>query len=276
MEVPVDPKVVNLHLLDACDFRCAHCFAHFGADKTLYCGQWKAIVDNILNGMAVERFNLAGGEPLLYSSLEELAEHIRSRGSAVSLITNGRLLSPQRIDRLVSCGVSMIGLSIDSAQESTLHALGRRTETGKILDPGRCLKLCEHIRARGIALKINTVVSRINHTEDLGSFIKTASPCRWKILKIKSFRNDRFDNSPLMISDAEFDSFVRRHHGVPVRRVVEWTMAGAYIMVDAMGNLIDTESCNNTPAANLLAEDFAGAFRRLNFNYRTYNARYVA
>jgi hypothetical protein len=183
----MNPMVVNLHLLDACDYRCAHCFAHFGANKTLRCEQWKTIVDNILNGMAVERFNLADGEPLLY-----------------------------------------------------------------------------------------TVVSKLNYTEDLGSFIRAASPERWKIFKMKTFQSNLFDNSHLVISDAQFDSFVRRHQEIPVRRVIERTMAGTYIMADAMGNLVDTESYDNTPVANLLTEDFSSAFRRLHFDYGTYNMRYVA
>ena len=57
--------VINLHLLNACDFRCAHCFAHFSDGKTMPCSEWKAVVDNIMDGVTVERFNLAGGEALL-------------------------------------------------------------------------------------------------------------------------------------------------------------------------------------------------------------------
>ena len=266
--------VVNLHLLDACNFRCAHCFAHFGANKTLSSGQWKAIVDNIMEDMAVERFNLAGGEPLLYSGLAALADHIRARGSEVSLITNGYRLSPQKARLLKEHGVSMIGLSIDSANPATLHALGRHTPAGDLLDPHRCLDICGHIKALGMKLKINTVVSGLNHTEDMSSFIRAAAPLRWKILKMKAFRNRLFDNSSLDIDDSQFDSFVSRHRALP--RIAERTMAGAYIMVDAFGNLVDTRSSDNTPAANLLEESFSEAFRRLEFDYGTYNARYAA
>jgi radical S-adenosyl methionine domain-containing protein 2 len=266
--------VVNLHLLDACDFRCAHCFAHFGAKKPLSSGQWKTIVDNILEGMKVERFNLAGGEPLLYSGLATLADHIRARGSEVSLITNGYGLSPQRLRLLKERGVSMIGLSIDSANPATLRALGRHTPAGDVLDPLRCLDLSGRIKALGMKLKINTVVSRLNYAEDMNAFIRAASPLRWKILKMKAFRNRLFDNTSLDIGDSQFDAFVFRHRAVP--HIAERTMAGAYIMVDAFGNLVDTRSSGNTPAANLLEESFSEAFGRLEFDYGTYNARYAA
>jgi hypothetical protein len=37
--------VVNLHLLDACNFRCTFCFARFNAKKTLSCDLWKTILE---------------------------------------------------------------------------------------------------------------------------------------------------------------------------------------------------------------------------------------
>jgi len=266
--------VVNLHLLDACDFRCAHCFAHFDAKKTLPCKNWQGIVDNIIDSTKVERFNLAGGEPLLYRSLEELSDYIRSKGSEVSIITNGYSLSDQKIDFLGECGVSMIGLSIDSPNAATLRKLGRCTTSGNILDPDRCISLSRRIRARGMSLKINSVISQLNYTEDFSSFIREAQPCRWKLLKMKEFKNDSFDNSSLMITDAQFDNFVQRHRNIP--HIGERTMANAYIMVDAFGNLVDTGSNDNSPVADLQSVSFRDAFSRLNFDYGIYQQRYVA
>ena len=266
--------IINLHLLDACDFRCTHCFAHFGTRKTLSCKDWRTIVDNIMESINVERFNLAGGEPLLYGGLAELVEYIRSKGKAVSIITNGYSLSDQKIDLLSEYGVSMIGLSIDSPNASTLRKLGRCTASGNILDPDRCVSLCRRIRARDISLKINTVISQLNWTEDFSSFIRYALPSRWKLLKIKEFKNDFFDNTSLLINNTQFNNFILRHRSIP--HVVEMTMANSYIMIDAFGNLVDTSSNDNTPVANLLSVSFRDAFVRLKFDYDTYYARYAA
>jgi len=266
--------VINLHVLDACDFRCAHCFAHFDATKVLPCKEWKAIVDNIMGGVHVERFNLAGGEPLLYRDLAELADYIRSRGCEVSIITNGYSLSEQKIDFLSECGVSMVGLSIDSPNAATLYKLGRHTARGDILSPERCLNICRRIRERGMALKINTVVSRLNYAEDFSGFMKAAAPNKWKLLKIKEFRNDFFDNTPLLINDVQYYGFVQRHRAIP--HIVERTMANAYIMVDAFGNLVDTGSNDNSPIADLRKVDFRDAFSRMEFDYDTYQSRYAA
>jgi len=67
---------------------------------------------------------------------------------------------------------------------------------------------------------------------------------------------------------------VARHAHVP--HIAEETMANAYIMVDASGNLIDTGSSNLRPVANLLEEKFSGAFQRMRFDYETYSKRYAA
>jgi len=266
--------VINLHITDACNFNCKHCFAHFGAKRNLTVNEWKTIVDNTLENCNVRRFNLAGGEPLLYGDISELSDYIRSKGSEVSIITNGFNLSEKKIDQLAKCGISMIGLSIDSANPQTLKKLGRNTASGNVLEPERCVNLCRYIRKKGISLKINTVVSLLNYTEDLNSFIMEASPDRWKILKIKKLENCHFNNTALLISDAQFDSFVNCHNKVP--RIVERNMANTYIMVDAFGNLIDTDSGKNTPVANLLNDSFCKAFSQMNFDYENYRVRYAA
>ncbi|GHU92858.1 hypothetical protein FACS189479_02940 [Spirochaetia bacterium] len=265
--------IVNLHLLDACNYQCAHCFAHFGASHTLSCGQWKKIVDNILSDMDVERFNLAGGEPLLYSGLTELSEYIRDRGSAVSVITNGYNLSSDKLRKLKAGGVSMIGMSIDSTCSSTLRTMGRRTKTGDVLDPARCLDLCKAIKKAGMSLKINSVISKLNYTEDFSRFIQAAGPARWKIIKMKPFYSARFDNSGITIGEGQFNHFISRHAGIP--HLAERDMANAYILVDAFGNLVDNGSEDNSPVANLLTKEFSSAFSRLKFNYDTYQKRYA-
>jgi radical S-adenosyl methionine domain-containing protein 2 len=124
-----------------------------------------------------------------------------------------------------------------------------------------------------MTLKINSVISRLNYSEDFTAFIRAAAPDRWKLLKMKTFQNSHFDNSPLEISDARFNAFVLRHRAVP--HIVERIMTNAYIMVDAFGNLVDTGSYDNAPVANLLCESFSKSFSRLNFDYDTYQARYI-
>jgi radical S-adenosyl methionine domain-containing protein 2 len=72
--------IVHLHLLKRCSYRCKHCFAHFDSGKTLSVDIWKAVIDTIALDRRVTRFNLAGGEPLLFPDLYELVEYIHQKG----------------------------------------------------------------------------------------------------------------------------------------------------------------------------------------------------
>ena len=62
---------INLHILEACNFRCLQCFSKFGTEKLLPVTDWMKIVDNCLAGADVSEFNIAGGEPMLYPGLVE-------------------------------------------------------------------------------------------------------------------------------------------------------------------------------------------------------------
>ncbi|GHU90916.1 hypothetical protein FACS189476_11360 [Spirochaetia bacterium] len=125
--------VVNLHIHERCNFHCKHCFAHFGSRQTLKVDAWKAIVDRIMIAIPVKRFNLAGGEPLLYDQLSQLIKYIKGMGVEVSIISNGYLMDEWRLDEYLG-KVSMIGVSIDCLSHEGLINIGRCTVDGKSLE----------------------------------------------------------------------------------------------------------------------------------------------
>lgn len=51
--------VVNLHVLENCNFHCKYCFSKFESKKILSLSDWKNIIDNICETIKVERFNIA-------------------------------------------------------------------------------------------------------------------------------------------------------------------------------------------------------------------------
>lgn len=57
---------------------------------------------------------LSGGEPLLHPDLDEIIRHIRRRGAIATLITNGYLLTRERIRRLNRAGLDHLQISIDN------------------------------------------------------------------------------------------------------------------------------------------------------------------
>src|SRR5713101_6839259 len=57
---------------------------------------------------------ISGGEPLLHPELDEIIRRIRQRGMIAGLITNGYLLTVERIERLNQTGLEWLQISIDN------------------------------------------------------------------------------------------------------------------------------------------------------------------
>lgn len=300
---------INLHILEACNFRCRQCFSKFGTEKLLPVKDWEKIVDNCIAGADVAEFNIAGGEPMLYPGLVELVKYIRDKGVKVSLITNGSLMNEEWIKNYAVM-YETIGFSVDSINDETNRKIGRCDRNGKTIPAGRVVELCGLIRkyVPGCRIKINTVVSALNKDEIMFDFIYEIAADRWKILRMKPFQYGNFSNLDIQVSDEGFEEFVERNKektreeekkenrkqkekeaGKEVRTgakarmetarreiVVEPDMKASYVLIDSNGCLLDNAVDEMTPVAvcDCLREDFADGLRRLTLDRERYEARY--
>lgn len=284
---------INLHVLEACNFKCRQCFSKFGTEKLLPMEGWKKIVDNCIAGADVDEFNIAGGEPILYPGLAELVKYIRSKGIKVSLITNGSLMDEKWIKNYARL-YETIGFSVDSLDDETNKKIGRCDRNGKTIPASRIVKLCGMIRkyAPGCRIKINTVVSALNKDEVMSDFIDEIAADRWKILRMKPFQYDGFSNLDIQVSDAEFLRFVEKNRkkdrkeggkeagaGAELAKrevVVEPDMRASYVLIDSNGCLLDNAVDEMTPVAvcDCLREDFADGLKKLTLDRKKYEARY--
>jgi MoaA/NifB/PqqE/SkfB family radical SAM enzyme len=57
---------------------------------------------------------LSGGEPLLHPELDDIIRHIRKHATLAGLITNGYLLTAERVQRLNDAGLDYLQISIDN------------------------------------------------------------------------------------------------------------------------------------------------------------------
>jgi MoaA/NifB/PqqE/SkfB family radical SAM enzyme len=75
----------------------------------------------------------SGGEPMLHPDLDMLIGRVRSNGAIATLITNGYLLTPQRIDGLNKAGLDYLQISIDNVEpdevsKKSLKVLDRKLQ----------------------------------------------------------------------------------------------------------------------------------------------------
>ena len=284
---------INLHILEACNFKCRQCFSKFGTKKLLSVKDWEKIVDNCIAGADVAEFNIAGGEPMLYPGLVELVQYIRDKGVKVSLITNGSLMDEEWIKSYAGM-YETIGFSVDSINDETNRKIGRCDRNGKAIPAGRIVELCGLIRkyAPGCRIKINTVVSALNKDEVMSDFIDKIAADRWKILRMKPFQYGSFSNLDIQVSNEEFEEFVernrerrRKEYGVTAETgietakrevIVEPDMKASYVLIDSNGCLLDNAVDEMTPVVvcDCLREDFTEGLRKLTLDREKYEARY--
>src|SRR5687767_52795 len=158
------PHVVAWNLTKRCNLACSHCYISAGnwhnATGELSLDEVRRIADEILALNPSPVFILSGGEPLLRTDLEAIAEHTSRRGATVVVGTNGTRLTDERIQSLKQAGVSGVAISIDSLNERYhdrfRHGSGALTDTMSAVD-----RLAKH----QLDFIVQTSVTRGNRAE---------------------------------------------------------------------------------------------------------------
>ncbi len=122
------PSKLFLEVTTRCNLRCKMCVKQ-SCDNGIVSGDLTpATFEALKPGLAsLDAVVISGvGEPLLHPLLEtfigEIKAHLPSSGS-VGLQTNGTLLKPGRVERLVSSGLDSICVSVDAVNPDTLASL---------------------------------------------------------------------------------------------------------------------------------------------------------
>ena len=232
--------VVNYHITNRCNYHCTYCFGKFNGQKDPTLDDAQKIICNIAeyftqNNIKDGRINFAGGEPMLYEHLDELIDYASSLGLSVSIVTNGSLLTSERI-RSWQGKVSCIGISIDSIDDTSNIAIGRCCKN-KVVDLPRWAELAKVIHECGIHLKINTVVSRLNLDEDLSELYRVLSPKKIKLFQMHLIDGINDQAKPFEITEREFLTFCERHKAFRSVMVTEpcGSMENSYLMVNPEG-----------------------------------------
>lgn len=243
MESHKIPPCVNWHITKSCNYNCVYCFAKFNGVQGTLPKRIAMRIPEQLKELGVEKLNIAGGEPLLYPHLMDIAKEASRCGLVVSLISNGSLITDQNIGQL-SRHIDWIGLSLDSCDESVQHALGR----GICNHVSQSISKAQIIKDHGLGLKINTVVTKLNMNEDMRPLIRKINPDRWKVFQVmeRVGENDHCVG-PLLISEEEFDSYSNRNqmvldNGCVPRFENNELMSQSYFMLDPLGRFFHSAS----------------------------------
>jgi len=229
-------------------------------------------------GMKSRKLTFAGGEPTLCPWLPDLIGHASSLGLVTMLVTNGSRCDEAYLTRLAPV-LDWLTVSIDSLNPETNQRIGRNDSRGVVLSAVQCAEILTQARALSIRTKVNTVVSRLNASEDMSAFIRDSGIDRWKILQIMGVggQNDPHFKD-LSVTREVFDEFVERHAAVAqsgIRVVPEPVTAirGSYCMIDPHGRFFDSDSGPHRYSAPILDVGIERAFATVAFDRERFEVR---
>jgi MoaA/NifB/PqqE/SkfB family radical SAM enzyme len=107
------PVMAHIIPIRRCNLSCTYCNEYDDFSKPVAIEIMTERLDQLARlGTTIVTFS--GGEPLLHPDLDKLIAHVRSRGMLAGMITNGYLLTPQRVNQLNDAGLDHMQISIDN------------------------------------------------------------------------------------------------------------------------------------------------------------------
>src|SRR5581483_11718010 len=107
------PIMAHIIPIRRCNLSCAYCNEYDDYSKPVPTETMVSRI-NRLADLGTGIITLSGGEPLLHPELDDIIHAMRRRGVIAGMITNGYLLTPERVKRLNRAGLDHLQISIDN------------------------------------------------------------------------------------------------------------------------------------------------------------------
>jgi MoaA/NifB/PqqE/SkfB family radical SAM enzyme len=150
------PIMAHIIPIRRCNLSCTYCNEYDDYSKPVATEVMIARI-NRLADLGTSILTLSGGEPLLHPDLDEIIAAMRRRGVLAGMITNGYLLTADRVKRLNRAGLEHMQISIDNVMPDDVSK-----KSLKVLDK-KLQILAEHAEFH---VNINSVVGGGIHNPD--------------------------------------------------------------------------------------------------------------
>src|SRR5438445_66342 len=107
------PVLAHIIPMRRCNLACAYCNEYDDVSKPVPLATMKSRLDR-LAALGTTVVSISGGEPLMHPELDQIIAHIRRHRMMTGMITNGYLLTAERIERLNRAGLEHMQISIDN------------------------------------------------------------------------------------------------------------------------------------------------------------------
>ena len=179
------PQRVYWELTRACDLACRHCRAEAMPRRSpdeLTTDEAQGVLEDLATAAPSPHVIFTGGDPLKRPDLLDLIGRASALGLPVALAPSATLaLSAEAVRQLKAAGVTAMSLSIDgptAAQHDRVR--------GVLGCFGWTLAAAAHIRAAGIPLQVNTVLSAETepYLDAIGDVVGRLGAARWSLFAL--------------------------------------------------------------------------------------------
>lgn len=172
---------IRLEITSHCNLKCNYChnseYSNRKDDMTTE--NIIRLITDLKVKYNINKILLTGGEPLVHKDVCQIIKHITDLGIKADLVTNGTMLTVEKIKKLEKAGLKRIRISIDEIGE---HSLERSTE-----NPNKLWDIAKDVVDKSnIELCIHTVCSPSN-VEKLFEVYKKVlevGAIRWRVFDI--------------------------------------------------------------------------------------------
>ena len=151
---------LRISITDRCNFRCVYCMepdVQFQPRENMLTPGEIIRMARVAQSLGVRKIRLTGGEPTLHPQLTEIISGIRAATDMeIAMISNGSLLTREKLSAWKRAGLDRMTISIDSVRADRFARVTRSTVTPEDVITG--IEMCV---AEGLTpLKLNAVLVR--------------------------------------------------------------------------------------------------------------------
>ncbi|MBR3146342.1 MAG: radical SAM protein [Bacilli bacterium] len=246
-------KEICWNITARCNQSCKYCHRFLNI-KDLTFEENYSILNNLVES-GVNSITWTGGEALLLKEIDKLIKFSHEYGIKNKIITNGKLLNKERIDKIYRY-LDSITLSIDSVDDNTNEELGRgRNHYQEIKD------ILDYIKIKNydIKIRINSVVCKnnLNKFNGLIDFLENYNIYSWRIFKFMPLRETAVKNKDeFNVSMKDYNNVIKlikeRSSIKKIDTRIETDMEKKYVLILANGDIVVTENGIDKKLGNAL------------------------
>ena len=248
-------KEICWNITARCNQNCKYCHRFLNIMDLTY--EENLEILNNLENSGVTSITWTGGEALLLNGIDELLKISHEKGIKNKIITNGKLLTKERIDKIYKY-LDSITLSIDSIDDDINYSLGRgKNHFGEIKE------ILDYIKEKNydVKMRINSVVCKnnVNNFEDLTNFLNNYNIYSWRIFKFMPLREKAVINKESFdISLSIYDkvvSYIKTNSNIEnIDTRIEEDMEKKYVLILANGDIVITNKGKDEKVGNALKD----------------------